>query len=284
MEKNVSLVEMIEEKLNKDKISLPIHPDIMGSLSTLLSNENIDADKISALVEKDPSLTAKILNLSNSPVYAGLVNIKNIEQAIVRLGVKTVKNFLMTITVKDVFKGKEGFLQDRFSMNWKHSLACAICARKIAENCNLSFISEEAYVLGLLHDIGTIPILSSIVDIQKKKSQIEMSNELIDEVIRTFHPWAAKKILEDFNFNEKLIKITETHHEPDSYEDQDDPLFCILQVADQILKKSGIALDPDPNISIVSLIYTSKLGLDPMFISLTEVDIEDNFINTDKLL
>lgn len=284
MDSSQSLINIIEEKLNSEEIMLPVPQDVAIDLSILLRKEDIDVKETVKIVEKDPSLTAKILNLSNSPVYAGLVKIKTIEQAIARLGIKTVKSFLMTIKFKDVFMAKDNFLKSIFSMNWQHSLACAICARKIADKSNLAFIADDAYLLGLMHDIGTTPILSTLVNLKKKNSEIELSDKLINEIIVAFHPHTGKKILEKFNFDEKILKITETHHDPDSFKDQDDPLFCVLQVADQLVKKVGISINPDPNISIVGLEYTSKLGLDPMFISVTEIDIEDLLSTTDQLI
>lgn len=284
MKENASLIEMIEEKLKTDEIGLPIPKDVALNLSILLGKEDIEVRETSRLIEKDPSLTAKILNLSNSPVYSGLVKIKSIEQAIARLGAKTVKNFLMTIKFKDVFMSRDNFMEKRFKINWQHSLACALCAKKIAESSNLAFISEDAYLLGLMHDIGVIPILGSIAEVRKEKSHIEFNDELIEEIIMTFHPWAGKQILHKLNFDEKIEDITETHHTPEKYQDQDDPLFCILQVAENIVNKIGISMTPDPNISILGLPYTSKLGLDPMFISVTEVDLEDMLSDTDRLL
>ncbi len=284
MESSQSLINIIEEKLNSEDIMLPVPQDVAIDLSILLRKEDIDVKETVKIVEKDPSLTAKILNLSNSPVYAGLVKIKTIDQAIARLGIKTVKNFLMTIKFKDVFMGGSNFLKNIFSMNWQHSLACAICARRIAEKSNLSFIADDAYLLGLMHDIGTTPILSTLVNIKKQNSEIELSNELINEIIVAFHPQTGSKILEKFNFDKKMIEITASHHDPDKYKDQDDPLFCILQVADHIVKKVGISLNPDTNISILGLTHSAKLGLDPLFISVTEIDIEDLLSKTDNLL
>jgi len=285
MNGKVSVKKIIEEELARDEIKLPLAENVAVNLGGLLHKDEINIAELSALVEKDPSLTAKVLNLSNSPLYAGLVKIKTVEQAITRLGIKAVKNFLMTISFRDVFRGGGQYLRSQFTINWRHSLACGICARRVAENSSLAFVSEEAYLLGLLHDIGTISILNTLARLKKKKdSGFELHDELVLEIIYTFHSSIGAKILRKLNFDDKFCSIVETHHDPESFPDQDDPLLNILQVANHLLQKIGISLKPDPNISIVGLPGTGRLGLDPLFISVMEVDLEDMLSNTEKIL
>ena len=68
--------------------------------------------------------------------------------------------------------------------------------------------------------------------------------------------------------------IVATHHEPESYGNQDDSLFNILQVANNLMRKVGISISSDRDVSIVSLPSTAKLGLEPLFIATLELDIE----------
>ncbi len=286
MTREISVKELIEAELSKDDIPLPIPKHIAFSLNRLLSNEYVAIKSLSDIIEKDPSLTAKVLNLSNSPVYAGLVMIKTIDQALTRLGLKTVRNFIMTILIKDVFKGTSKYLNTLFETTWRHSLGCALCSKRIAEHASMSYLAEDAYLAGLLHDIGTISILNTIVDLRNRdeSQSFEIHHHLIIEIIYSFHSSIGARILQKLSFDDKLCAVVEAHENPDEYEDPDDPLLNILHTADMMMKKIGLSLKPDPNLTITGLPSTARLGLDPLFVSVTELDIEEIMEHTDTLL
>jgi putative nucleotidyltransferase with HDIG domain len=281
----LSIKDLIEHELAKEEIDLPI-PNIMASqLGTLLGNEDVDIEKLSKIIERDPSLTAKILNLSNSVFYSGLMKVKTVDRSIARVGLISIKNFLLTSVMKEVFNGEGQYFREKFIMNWKHSLGCAICSKRIAEQINLKSISEDAYILGLLHDIGTIFIFNTLNHVKMKKESFDFSEGLIQEIIETFHPTIGAKVLKKLNFDEKYCRIVATHHDPvAASDDGDDPLFNILQVANNLMRKIGISITPDQNISIISIPATAKLGIDPLFIAMLEVDIEDTLHTMDSML
>lgn len=280
-----SLRDMLESELTKEDIELPIPNQVAATLNSLLSDERVSVGHLAEIIEKDPGLTAKILNLSNSPLYAGLAKIKAVEQAIARLGMKTVQNFVMSILVKDMVITASPHLKELLQVIWRHSLGCAICSRRIALQVNLPQVSDDAYLLGLLHDIGTISIVNTISRIvQSRARAIELHEDLSLEVIKTFHAPLGEKILRKLNFEEAVCAIVGAHHEPECSAGLDENLFNILQVADNVMTKVGISLWPDPDILVTGLHGAVQLGLDPLFVSVTEVDIEETMANIDSLL
>ena len=84
---SVSLKEIIEKELQQEEIPLPTIDNTAATIMNLLQDENTTIDDLAKVIEKDPSLTAKVLNLSNSSFYAGLAKIKNVERAISRVGI-----------------------------------------------------------------------------------------------------------------------------------------------------------------------------------------------------
>lgn len=285
MEANLSLKDIIEQELSREEIDLPMVDTMAVNLGNLLNKEDVGFDELAKLIEKDPALTAKVMNLANSVFYAGLVKVKNVDRAIARVGLLAIRSFLMTVSMKSVFKGGGAHFEERFKLNWQHSLGCAVCCKRIAEHIKLRSIAEDAYMLGLLHDIGTISIFNALAKlIQKQNGPGDLSDNLVNEIIGSFHASVGAKVLARLNFDERFCRIIEQHHNPDDYPDKDDPLFNILTVANNLLKKIGLAFDPDPHTSIISLPSSSKLGLDPMFVAMLEVDLEDSLQNMENLL
>jgi HD-like signal output (HDOD) protein len=285
IEKTLSIKDLIEKELSSDDLELPF-PDTMASmLNTMLGKETLSIPDLGNMVERDASLTAKILNLSNSAFYSGLEKTRTVDRAIARVGMLSIKGFLTASLLKEVFVSKGGFFGQFFLCNWRHSLGCAICAKRIAEESKLKSLCEDAYILGLVHDIGTIFILSILNRLKKSsKSHEDLTEDLVKEIIESFHPAVGARILEKLNFDLKYCRIVATHHDPGQFSEQEDPLFNILQVANSIMHKVGISINPNKDISIISIPSTAKLGLEPLFIAMLEIDIEEILATMDGLL
>jgi signal transduction histidine kinase/HD-like signal output (HDOD) protein len=135
--------------------SLPSLPQVLLKLIELCNREDATPGELAEVIRSDPAISAKVMQLVNS-AHIGLLNKPgSLEQAVVYLGAGTVKNIALCAAVVQVFrrvKGDPGFNLARF---WWHSLMCAATARRLAR-CNAVVPPEEAFLAGLLHDIGKL--------------------------------------------------------------------------------------------------------------------------------
>ncbi|MEI6127168.1 MAG: HDOD domain-containing protein, partial [Pseudomonadota bacterium] len=106
-----SIKDILEQELSKNETKLAVFEDVALSVQDLLHNDETALAQVSQLLEKDPSITVKLLNLANSAMYAGLVKVKTIDAAVSRLGFKTVRNLVMAIILQDVYTGSGKALQ-----------------------------------------------------------------------------------------------------------------------------------------------------------------------------
>ncbi len=276
MDTGKSIISAIEEQIEQGDIHLPVLEKMATQVHQLFDREGVSNNQIAAVIEKEPAIVVKILNLANSAAFSGVSKVHTVERAIARLGLKNVKNFMMTQALKDIFKGKNPLLYQIFQMWWKHSLACAIFCKRLVEQIKRPQLADDAYLLGLLHDIGTVFILNTIENINEDMGGcFENNAELLHEIIDSLHARASGEILTKLEFDENFCRIVATHHTPDDYEDSENILFNTLQVVNSILCKIGIALKSDPSLTIVSLPSAKRLDVDPVFIAMTEIDIED---------
>ena len=276
--------QLINEALASEKVPLPIPDQVAGTLQELLSKELVDFEDISRIIEQDSSLTARVLNLANSPFYAGLVKVRNIEQAITRVGLQAVKSVLMTVMLKDVFSAGKGFLQEEFKLNGRHSLACGICAIKIAQNSSSPFIAEDAYLLGLLHDIGVILILNSFDSLARRQKDLRIESDTIVGTVCRLHAPVGAKILRKMNFNERFCSVVEVHHTTDGNGSAGSALFNVLQVADHLLKKLEIAFTPDADFPLEELPAIGFLKLENDFLEEIKGEAVGMLTETERLL
>jgi len=143
----------IEKVLGKVR-ELPTLPVIAHNIQRLLGDPRSSAQDLAEIIEKDQSITAKVLKLVNSAAWALPEKVTNIAQAISLLGYRSISHMVTTLAVFDSLEkmGRGSFDRRAF---WIHSIASAVTSRKIAERTKLAE-AEDAFTAGLLHDLGKV--------------------------------------------------------------------------------------------------------------------------------
>ena len=146
MRKNI--LAMVEEKGN-----IPPLPDILVRLESKIEDPKSNISDISILIETEPILAGRMIQLSNSVFFNRSGNkVENLSQAIIRLGLKMILDLAYTLEVPKLFMKGKGINQNRF---WQHSLAVAILARILSQRLkDLKIEQDMCYLSGLMHDIG----------------------------------------------------------------------------------------------------------------------------------
>ncbi|MFN4246011.1 MAG: HDOD domain-containing protein [Brevinematia bacterium] len=135
-------------------------PFIVGILLKKLEDPEVSIKEIENLLEKDPLLVAKVLKMSNSAYYGFPRMISTVKEAIVVLGLNTIRSIVLAISIRSVMRvDSSGYLFSSVGGLWEHSMLAAGGARIIARKLKLHD-PEKYFVAGLLHDIGKI-VLSS---------------------------------------------------------------------------------------------------------------------------
>lgn len=167
------------DKIKTSK-NLPSLPHILFKLIEICNSEKSTIKDISGIINKDSSLTAKVIKMVNSAYYGLSNRVTNIDQALVLLGTDAVKNISISASVNQVFN--QANIHSLFDMMifWRHSLMCAVLARVIAKK-TLYVSPDEAFLSGLLHDIGKLVLL---VNFPKEYSDIlKSSNDQSDLIL-----------------------------------------------------------------------------------------------------
>ncbi len=119
------------------------------------NNEDTPLDELSQITARDPSLTSKVLRLANS-AYAGFMEpVTSLEKAVIYLGAATIKNLAISASVLQVFSRTRSDGVFDLPHFWWHSFLCASLARRISKQMKMGD-PEEAFIAGLLHDIGKL--------------------------------------------------------------------------------------------------------------------------------
>ena len=200
--------------------SLPSFGPVITKVITLAIEES-DARHMAGIIEKDTALSAKILRVVNSPFFGLSRNISTLSRAVAILGLKVVKNLVLSLSLLKTFSGKnkEGFDYDLF---WEHSMTVAAGARLISENSGYKD-PEEGFVAGLLHDIGILilasleahdyrMVLDEVAECVKNNREYDIT-EIETKIMGISHPEIGAWLVSKWNLPETLELAIRFHHQ-----------------------------------------------------------------------
>ena len=233
-------------------------PTLPGAATGVLEkfeDEDVSVDAIAHMVQKDPSLTFSILKLANSAFYGFLGQVTDVRQAIVMIGLNQTRNIVLAVSLVKLFDGKpaNGF---RIEGLWRHSIACAFLAKKLAEETSIDDSDGVFMIGGLIHDIGKLVIYQYLhEDFLKILSLIRQQkigfSEAEKNVLGYTHYHIGAELLKRWNFPEKLIAPVFYHHSP--WSDTNHPhISATVYYANRLTKLIGFPSyqkEPDPKLS-----------------------------------
>jgi len=253
------------EEIIMQSCDLPTMPDIAGKIVQLISDPDTTADMLNKAIMADQSMAARVLKLANSSFYGCLRSVNTLTQAIVIIGFGTIKNIVLAASTKEVYK-RFGLVE---KMLHEHSTAVAMASFHVASVINLKN-KEEAYLAGLLHDIGKVVLNNS--DADKFRSVMEeVYNtgrnfaEVEQEVYGFSHYEVGALVIRKWNFSPEMEAVIRFQRDLDKLEKGD--IFALqlasaVNLADALCFKLGVGVKEAGEIDIEALKALSILKLD----------------------
>ncbi len=240
-------IEAISRRLYQEDFQLPVMPGVMTQLVSLLSNEKSTFHDMARLIMTDQVLISNILKIANSSYYGGSGQVDSLQFAIVRLGMREIVNIVTALQISSL--KSTDVPQEQLQAILDHSLKVAFMASGLARECRLD--SEEAFLGGLLLDLGKTVILSVAKDYRIDQS-------LLDDLLTTRHAEIGAMIAKKWNYPESIQKLIRYHHNR-GFGGITNKMVDLIQIADQAVM-TNIEGDPDgEQMQSLSLSYESLL-------------------------
>ncbi len=258
--------KLLWNRLLEDADDLPALPDIVNKVLEQIENPNSSPKDFQDIISKDPVLTAKVLKMANSAYYGFSRKITTISQAIIILGLETLKSLVIAVsTLKYLHQEFDGYGYFRGDL-WRHSLATAIGAKQIAKAQGIKE-AETPFIAGLLHDIGKILLgkrigkyMSSIKTIVKNR---DISFDIGEkEVLRFNHADIGGALAEYWKLPQVFIDVCKFHHTPLQCTTENLNIVKIIHVADGIAYKTRMGLGEDGEYYKVNQEVLEEFGID----------------------
>jgi len=229
-------------------------PEVTVKIIELVEDPNSTAQDLHKIISNDPALCSRILKVVNSAFYGLPGQIGSINRAIVLLGLNAVKNIAIAASLSKLYRG--GQLSPDFSAKdlWVHSISTAAAAKLVADAMKLG-LPDEAFLAGLIHDIGLIvemqhdrQKLLDVVERLEVKGGVPSKNmlEVEEQIFGATHQDFGRALCERWKFPKSFSYVTGSHHDPMELSSGNRTLACVIHVADRLaagVEEEGFRLD-----------------------------------------
>lgn len=222
--------------------NLPAMSATMLEVSKLLDDPTTNTAALSRMIGKDQGLSTKILSIANSPLYGLTRKVSTIDFAILIIGYQDIKNIVVALTMVDSFKNKSDKYLDQKEF-WVHSMLAGTACKRVAEDLGFR-IGSEAFVAGLLHDLG-VPVMHKFFrnEFEAISEDVRNLSTPLLETERKYlgldHQEIGNFLANKWHLPEHLSNCILNHHQP-SLASENDVLISIVHLVDYMTQKLEI--------------------------------------------
>ena len=276
----------LENKLKKI-IDLPTLPVVANNIILITQNPKSSALEVGRAISQDQALVSRILRIANSTFYGFPRKITTITHAIVILGFANIRNLVVTSSILDILpsKGRDGYF-DREGF-WKHSLACGVTSKLIANRLGIKNV-EEVFIWGLLHDFGKLVLdtyfneeFAQVFRLVKEKEILIREAE--EELLGFDHALVGGRVADKWNLPPALIKVIRFHHNPPQA-NESMRMVAIVHLADVLCRAVGIGNGGDNKIPCINEDSWKLFGLNKQILKRLFSQMAREIINAKAFL
>ena len=217
-------------------IELPVFNSVAIELLQLLADHDTEIKDVIETINKDQALSIQILRMANSSAYAGRYKSETIKDSVSRLGVKQITNLAMAASQAALHASSIPVVNEIMQELWLHSHACALGCQSLAIGTGHRGLADQAYLAGLLHDIGKLYLLKAMEQICLNSVTVfELDRETLLAVFSDMHVDQGVRIMNHWDIPHIYGKIVANHH---AYHfDPHDTLLVIVRLVNYISKQ-----------------------------------------------
>jgi HD-like signal output (HDOD) protein len=273
------LVAVINDCLATKTLEVPVFHVVALKVQQILANPQFTIDEVTLAIVADQALTSQVLRVANSSFYAGLNKVANIKDAIVRLGAQEVANIAMMATQQELHRSSNKAFDPMVKSLWKHALGCAIGSKWLTKKIGYVNLGQEAFLAGLLHDIGKLFLLKVIEEIcASDQYEATFSPALIMEVVSSMHVEQGFQLMHTWNLPEAYCEVVRDHHAEEWA--QANTLLAVVRLVNKACHKLGIGLVHEPNLVLFTTPEVQILGIKEITLAELEIVLEDTVQKT----
>jgi putative nucleotidyltransferase with HDIG domain len=200
---------------------LPVCPARALDVIRMISRGRADFDDLVRAAVSDPVLAGSVLKAANSAAFPRFVPVRGVQEAVMYVGTEQAGQVILAAALRPLLSVRGG------DTLWSHSLESAVVAEMLASRTRY-LDPHEAYVLGLLHDIGKLLLNIAPPGAQTCRDRLRAAGvpDQLAEIITygADHALAGTAVMRAWGLPDDYLTAVEWHHQPD----RSDSLFAAL--------------------------------------------------------
>lgn len=270
-DKTSDFLQRVAYAVASDQLLLPSLPDVAMRIHAECDRDDASTQNIADIISQDPALAVRLLQVANSSLYRTRHPAESLYMAITRLGLRMVREIILTLSLKQLYQTQNKILQDQYHQLWQNSVNTASLSRMLASQIP-GLHAEQAMLAGLTHNTGALPILLMAEDDQ----ELLTNKQDLQTVIHTLQGELGAYIFRAWHFPEYLIDAVRNCYQFQRIHDGHADYVDVVQVA---LIQGSIYTKLDCPKDWSSIPAFAKLGVDTQTHML---DLEANKIIFDE--
>ncbi|MFN3191419.1 MAG: HDOD domain-containing protein [Aureliella sp.] len=227
------------------EFDLPPFPTTASKLVSELNSPEADVPTVVQLIECEPKVASKVIQLANSPMYGASRPITTIGHGIVLLGFRSVSQLALSLVAGDLFDHPDERCRERLKRTYAKSLAVAIVSRLAAQQLP-GANPDEAFLCGVMHDIGKIVFCTSGNDEYLEQCEQLTETQLLRQeeiVFNATHTDIGAQCGRAWGLPQPITTAISDHHT--EFESAEDPLTKSIVAGNYFAEKWGLAGEPN---------------------------------------
>ncbi len=269
------LDEVISD-LGHNRLVLPTLPEVALRVREVAENEDASIVDLAKVITTDAALSARIIQVANSPLMRASRAIESVDAAVSRLGMKLVRDLATSMVMEQMFQATSDLTDRKMREVWEHHTQVAAIAHVLAAQFT-KLQPEQAMLAGLVHDIGTLPILTKA----EEHPEVLEDEAVFNKVLFELHTRVGAAILTAWNFPEELVRVAAEHE--DIYRNSPDIDYVDVVIVANL--QSYVGTDhPHAHADWSKIPAFTKLGLNPEVAVIEMEETAEDIREAERLL
>ncbi len=257
---------------------LPAMPQVASKVLELSADPNTSAQQLQQIISDDQAMTARILKIANSAMYSCSRKVKTLTEAIVMLGFDSIRSLVVTSAARNLYNTRNASTGLKERLLWEHSIGVAFACRLLVLE-RVPALAEEAFLAGLMHDIGKLVLNLRVPEQFDQIVQLVYNDNLPfnsteKEILGYDHAEVGAKLINKWNLSPMLEDTILHHHNPAAMT-IDNPLLLYLDLGNKVCHKLGIGFVDEPDLDINNCLSNQILGLSPQTFEVTILRLQE---------
>lgn len=209
-----ALLTILVEKIKNDTLVLPTLPAVALKVRKAADDPDINLNSMGEVIAQDPSLSARMIKISNSAYMGRAVKVTSISQAVTRIGLRQIKNISTALAMEQLFVSKNDLVGDYMKKEWAKTIevvanSMAALQLYISRTKKRDLSIDTMTLMALVHSIGVLPILTEA----ERHTEVFASPSFLDDAIDKLSHRVGGSIMRSWGFGDGFVTVAERWHD-----------------------------------------------------------------------